>query len=98
MNACQPISCCRAQSSRLDLKLTRERRLTVAGAEPEIEEGGVGAHIECGYLARIMKVLAFQGGLGACSPGKFLKFRPYESASVAVGNHHNHAKFIATGL
>ena len=64
----------------------------------KIEEGGVGAHIECGYLARIMNVLAFQGGLGACSPGKFLKFRPYESTSVAVGNHHNHAKFSATGL
>ena len=28
--------------------------------------------------------------LGACSPKKFLKFRPYESASEAVGDHHNY--------
>ena len=27
---------------------------------------------------------------GACSPRKFLKFRPYESASEAVGDHHNY--------
>ena len=62
MDACQPISCCRAQSSRLDLKPTRERliltdRLTVAGAEPEIEEGG--AHIECGGTHRVRVFSAY---------------------------------------
>ena len=35
------------------------------------------------------------GGSRTCSPWKF---RPYESASEAVGDHHNHAKFMATGM
>ena len=30
--------------------------------------------------------------------GKFFKFRPYESASEAFGDHHNHAKCLTTGL
>ena len=37
------------------------------------------------------------GGLGACSPREILNFRLYASASEAVGDHHNHAKFMATG-
>ena len=35
--------------------------------------------------------------LGVCSPRKILKFRPYESASEAVGDHNKHAKFKAAG-
>ena len=31
-------------------------------------------------------------------PHEMFKFRPYESASKAVGDHHNYAKFMATGL
>ena len=38
------------------------------------------------------------GGLGACSPRKIFEFRLYESASEAIGDHHNHTKFMATGL
>ena len=38
------------------------------------------------------------GGSGACSPRKRLKFRLCESVSEAVGDHYNHAKFVATGV
>ena len=38
------------------------------------------------------------GGGGTHRVGGIFKFRPYESASEAVGDHHNHAKFMATGL
>ena len=36
--------------------------------------------------------MAVYKSLGACSPRKIFKFRPYESASEAVGDHHNHTK------
>ena len=39
-----------------------------------------------------------RGIWGHALPGKFVKFRPYESASEAVGDHHNHTKFMANGL
>ena len=43
--------------------------------------GGGGAYIECGVDAAHI-AHSVLGGLG--------KFRPYESASEAVGDHHNH--------
>ena len=40
----------------------------------------------------IHSVLGRSGGM------LLYKFRRYESASEAVGDHHNHAKCLATGL
>ena len=38
--------------------------------------------------------IVFQGGLGTW---KIFKFRLYESASEAVGDHNKHAKFMVAG-
>ena len=38
------------------------------------------------------------GGVGACSPRTVFKFKTYESTSEAIGDHHNHTNFMATGL
>ena len=77
------------------------------GADPEIkegwDEGGVGGHtyIE-GGVGAVRVVLCFLcvcstrhfwGGWGHAPPWKF---RPYLSASEAVGNHQNYTKFMAT--
>ena len=65
---------------------------------------GGGAHIEwswCVHAARGARRTfplcishSVLGGLGAYSPKKLFKFRPYESASEAVGDNHNHAKCL----
>ena len=76
------------------------------GADPEVEEGGgrdtyrLGLVRPCGarsapnfFRERIMhSVLGRSGGM------LLYKFRRYESASEAVGDHHNHAKRLTTGL
>ena len=56
------------------------------------------ARAACAVLfACIMhSVLGGGGGVwGHATPGKLL---PYESASEAIGDHNNHAQFMATGL
>ena len=83
------------------------RPQSISGADPEVEEGGgaghryrVGLVRPCGALRapdffreRIMhSVLGRSGGM------LLYKFRRYESASEAVGDHHNHAKCLTTGL
>ena len=66
-----------------------------AGADPEVEEGG-GRDTDIApnfFRERIMhSVLGRSGGM------LLYKFRRYESASEAVGDHHNHAKCLTTGL
>ena len=34
--------------------------------------------------------------VGVNRHGQIFKFRPYESATEAVGDHHNHAKYLTT--
>ena len=77
----------------------------------EVQQGRIqrlkkegGAHIEwevvwpCSacrfFCARIMHIVL--GGCGGMLPQE--NFLPYESASEAIGDHHNHAKIMATGL
>ena len=61
-----------------------------------MELGVVWPRGECSahnYLALMMHSV-LGGFLEHAPPGKIFKFRPYESASEAVGDHHHHAKFI----
>ena len=66
------------------------------------EKGGHIYIVSGGGWARVAHSCLFvysyieHSGLGASTPSKMLKFRPYESASEAVG--HNHTKFMATGV
>ena len=66
------------------------------GADPDIEERG-GIH-RVGLVRSSLHAHHNAKGLGACSPRKISEFRPYESASEAIGDHHNHAKSVASGL
>ena len=50
------------------------------------------------FYAHMTHSVNIYGGLGAYCPRKVLKFRPYKSASEAIGDHHIFAKFVATGL
>ena len=67
-----------------------------------LKKGGGGGHTYGELVRRAPHQLSVRiqlgGGLGACSPRKILKFRLCESVSEAVGDHHNHAKFVATGV
>ena len=52
--------------------------------------------IECTSFSSLDEVICFRQDL--CTTGVIFQFRPYESVSEAVGDHHNHAEFMATGL
>ena len=67
--------------------------------DPEIEEGGV-AYINWESVRRAQRgvvcgrrVCSVVGGSGGMLPQE--NFEIYESASEAVGDHHNNAKFMA---
>ena len=86
----------------IEVNLIATVKLNLPGADPEIEERGGGGHVIawvwCVYAARAYNAQRSIGGSGGMLPRKIFSFRPYESASEAVGDHHNHAKFMATGL
>ena len=79
-----------------------------AGADPEVEEGegGAGHGYRVGLVrpaaraARrfFFRELVMHSVLGRSGGMLLYKFRRYESASEAVGDHHNHAKCLTTGL
>ena len=52
---------------------------------------------QCGFLFSACIMHSVLGGSGGMLPQENLA-RPYESASEAVGDHHNHTKFMAIGL
>ena len=74
------------------------------GADPEVEEGGGGrAHIQwgwCGHAERAARGIFSLRTHNAQRSRRVWghEFRPYESASETVGDHHNHAKCLTTGL
>ena len=84
---------------------TRYVHLQYSGA---VEERG-GAHMDWGWCGAAMRraqrfslrtynTQRSRRVWGNAPLGKVLKFRPYESASEAVGDHDNHAKCLTTGL
>ena len=69
-----------------------------AGTNPEIEEGR-GIHIEWELVQRVVvcAYISEQCSRGVWGHAPSGKFRPYESTSEAIGDHYNHATFMATG-
>lgn len=68
------------------------------GGVAEVHRVEIAVYVLCSWLCTHTHSIA--GNLGACSPGKCLKFRPsgnaFESASEPIRGHHNHAKFMAS--
>ena len=78
--------------------------MPLPGADLDIEEGGGHAQSEFGaavqraqpaqLFARANITQSVVEGSGACLPRKIFEFKPYESASEAIGDYHNHARKI----
>ena len=93
---------------------SKQQLCMLAGADPEIEEEGgthtvgIGVAMRRAHSMRIFfscfiflcayKAQCCRGVWEYAPPGKFSNLKHMRVLLGAVGDHHNHAKFMVTGL